>query len=55
MEKHSSEERGSSFDKYSEELEDAEDAAIADEAYEEYVRDGCKSHPIEELWKELGI
>lgn len=31
------------------------DAKIAEEAYEEYVGDGKKSRPIEELWKELDL
>ncbi len=31
------------------------DVAVADEAYAEYVRDGEKSRPIEELWKELDL
>ena len=31
------------------------DVAVADEAYAEYVRDGAKSRPIEELWKELDL
>lgn len=38
-----------------EKLEDEYDALIADEAYEAYVKDGCKSRPIEELWKELDM
>lgn len=35
--------------------EDAADLAAAQEAYDEYVRDGCRSRPIQELWKELGL
>lgn len=31
------------------------DVKIAEEAYEEYVADGKKSRPIEELWKELDL
>ena len=31
--------------------EDEYDIAIADEAYEEYLKDGMKSKPIEELWE----
>lgn len=30
-------------------------AALADEAYEEYVKGGKKSRPIEELWDEENI
>lgn len=33
--------------------EDAIDAAIAEEAYREYIVSGCKSTPIEELWNEI--
>jgi hypothetical protein len=40
---------------YGEEEEDIRDAKIADEAYEEYVKDGCKSRPMSELFKEVGI
>ena len=36
-----------------EKLEDEYDLAIAKEAYQEYLDDGMKSRPIEELWKEL--
>ena len=39
------------FDKIAEEF----DVAVADEAYAEYVRDGEKSRPVEELWKELDL
>ena len=28
---------------------------IEDEPYKEYVDNGCKSQPIDELWNELGI
>lgn len=38
-----------------EKIEDEFDAKIADEAYDEYVKDGRKSRPIGELWKELGL
>lgn len=34
-----------------EKIEDEYDIAIADEAYEEYLKDGMKSKPIEELWE----
>ena len=38
-----------------EKIEDEYDVAIAEEAYEEYVRGGCKSRPIEAFWKELDL
>ncbi|MDR2577356.1 MAG: hypothetical protein LBC70_00900 [Chitinispirillales bacterium] len=38
-----------------EEHEDAYDAKIADKAYEEYVKDGYKSYPIEDLYKKYGV
>jgi addiction module RelB/DinJ family antitoxin len=38
-----------------EEDEDTYDAKIADKAYEEYVKDGCKSYPIEDLYKKYGV
>lgn len=38
-----------------EKIEDEYDLKVAEEAYKEYVADGCKSRPIDELWKELDI
>ncbi len=38
-----------------EKIEDEYDVNIADEAYQEYVADGKKSQPIEELWKECNL
>lgn len=38
-----------------EKIEDEYDIAIAEEAYREYVKDGKKSTPISELWKELEL
>ena len=38
-----------------ERMEDEEDRQIAEAAYDEYVKSGRKSVPIEELWKELGL
>lgn len=38
-----------------EKIEDEYDVALAKEAYEEYVKDGKKSTPISELWKELDL
>lgn len=39
------------FDKIEEEY----DIAVADEAFAEYEKNGKKSRPIGELWKELGL
>lgn len=36
-----------------EKIEDEYDIEVANEAYEEYLKSGKKSRPIEELWKEL--
>ena len=36
-----------------EKIEDEYDIALADEAYEEYLRSGKQARPIEDLWKEL--
>lgn len=38
-----------------EKIEDEYDIAVADEAYDEYVKSGKKSRPIEELWKETEL
>ena len=38
-----------------EKIEDEFDIAIANQAYDEYVKNGKKSTPIEELWKELEL
>ena len=38
-----------------ERIEDEYDIALAEDAYQEYVASGCKSRPIEELWKELEL
>lgn len=38
-----------------EKIEDEYDLTVAQEAYDEYVNDGCKSRPISELWKELDL
>lgn len=37
------------------EIEDHYDLVIAESAYQEYLDEGKKSRPIEELWKELDI
>lgn len=36
-------------------IEDEYDIAMANEAYEDYVKSGKKSKPISELWKELDL
>ncbi len=36
-------------------LEDKYDAALADEAYKEYIASGKKSYPIEVILKELDL
>ncbi len=38
-----------------EKIEDEYDITIANEAYEEYLQEGKKSRPIEELWNELSL
>lgn len=38
-----------------ERIEEEYDVAVANEASDEYVKDGCKSRPIAELWKELDL
>ena len=38
-----------------EKIEDEYDIALADEAYEEYLRSDKQARPIEELWKELNL
>lgn len=38
-----------------EKIEEEFDIAFADEAYNEYVKSGKKSRPIEELWDELEL
>ncbi len=39
------------FDKIEEEY----DIALANKAYDDYVKDGENSRPIEEFWEELGL
>ena len=41
--------------KTSEQIEDSVDEAIFEEEYEEYLKNGKKSRPVSELWKEAGI
>ncbi len=38
-----------------EKIEDEYDITVGREAYDEYVADGRKSRPIEELWKECDL
>lgn len=38
-----------------ERIEDEYDVTVAQEAHDEYVKNGSKSRPISELWKELGL
>ena len=38
-----------------ERIEDEYDIALADEAYAEYVKNGKRSEPIENLWESCGI
>lgn len=38
-----------------EKIEDEYDVAIADEAYQDYLKSGKKSRPVGDLWKDLGI
>lgn len=38
-----------------EKIEDEYDISVAEDAYNEYIKDGKKSRPIEELWEELDL
>ena len=38
-----------------ERIEDEYDIAIANEAYDEYLKSGQKSRPIGELWKDVDL
>lgn len=38
-----------------ERIEDEEDAALAAIAHDEWVRDGCKTYPFEQLLEELDL
>ena len=38
-----------------ERIEDEYDLTVADEAYDDYIKNGKKSRPISELWKELDL
>jgi hypothetical protein len=38
-----------------EKIEDEYDITVAKDAYDDYVKDGCKSRPISKLWEELDL
>jgi hypothetical protein len=38
-----------------EKIEDEYDIMVAKDAYDDYVKDGCKSRPISKLWEELDL
>ncbi len=38
-----------------EKIEDEYDIAVANQSYNEYIKSGKKSTPIDELWKELEL
>ena len=38
-----------------EKIEDEYDVAVADEAYQDYLKSGKKSRSVGDLWKDLGI
>ncbi|EOS74990.1 hypothetical protein C819_02631 [Lachnospiraceae bacterium 10-1] len=38
-----------------ERIEDEYDVTVAQDAYNEYAKDDCKSRPISELWEEIGL
>ena len=38
-----------------EKIEDEYDIAIANDAYNDYLKSGKKSRPIQELWKDLDL
>ena len=38
-----------------EKIEEEYDIAVAEEAYNDYIADGKKSRPVDELWKESGL
>ena len=38
-----------------EKIEDEYDIKVAEAAYDEYVKDGRKSRPVQELWQELEL
>ncbi len=38
-----------------EKIEEEYDITIADQAYEDYVKDGKKRRPVSEFWKELDL
>lgn len=38
-----------------EKIEDEYDIEVAQQAHDQWVKDGCESRPIEELWNELEL
>lgn len=38
-----------------EKIEEEYDIAVANEAYDEYIKNGKQSRPIKDLWDELGL
>jgi hypothetical protein len=38
-----------------EKIEDEYDITVEKDAYDDYVKDGCKSRPISKLWEELDL
>lgn len=38
-----------------EKIEEEYDVAVAQSAYDEYVKDGCQSKPVSDLWSELDL
>jgi hypothetical protein len=38
-----------------EKIEDEYDITVAKDAYDDYVKDGCKSRTISKLWEELDL
>ena len=44
-----------SYEKILKKIEEEYDIALAKEAYDEYIAEGSKSRPIEDLWKEIGL
>lgn len=38
-----------------EKIEEEYDVAVAQSAYDEYVKDGCQSKPVSNLWRELDL
>lgn len=41
--------------RFNQKIEDECDIALADEAYDEYIKSGKRSRLIDELWRELDL